>query len=266
MKNKLLSFLIIGFSSFLLTGCYTTSFLPQTHNVPLFTAKNQVRINPTHSLRAFDLQLAYAPANHLGIIANIQATTRYYMTEIGAGAFHSSNNILVTEAYLGFGTGRLKDSIIYHDFPILPSDDRYLGVDIMAYKFFIQPNIGVKFSEKINLSFSAKCTYWYYPKYYYSYERWERVNGSGPRSVLVYEETINSKNVAELTIEPALTFRTGGEHTKFMIQTGVSVSARTGTLNLDPYRYNNGFIKLGVCVNFELFKNDDSSKSSPQKN
>ncbi len=74
--------MLIAFS-----GCYTTSFLPQTHNVPLFTEKNQVRINPTHSLRAFDLQLANAPVNHLGIVTNIQATPRYYMTEIGAGGF-----------------------------------------------------------------------------------------------------------------------------------------------------------------------------------
>jgi hypothetical protein len=161
----------------------------------------------------------------------------------------------VTEIYGGLGTGRLKDSIIYHDFPVLPSDDRYLGIDVTAYKFFIQPNIGVKFSEKTDLSFSAKCTYWYYPNFYYNYERWERTTrGSGPSSVLVYEETINVKNGTEITVEPGITFRIGREHTKFMIQTGVSISARTGAYNLDPYRYNNAYIRLGVSVNFDLFK------------
>lgn len=255
MINKKLFFLLLSFACFLFTGCYTTSFLPQTHNVPLFTEKNQVRINPTHSFRTFDLQLAYAPLNHLGVIANIQANPRYYMTEIGVGAFHSTNNFLVAEVYCGFGTGRLKDSIIYHDFPILPTDDRYLGIDIIAYKFFIQPNIGVKFSEKMDLSFSTKCSYWSYPKYYYNYERWDRtIRGSGPPSILVYEQIINAKNVSEITIEPAITFRTGGEHTKFMIQAGASASVRTGSLNLDPYRNNNAFIRIGVSVNFELFK------------
>lgn len=263
MKNTLKFCLIFFSTSALFTGCYTTSFLPQSQNVPLFTKEKEVRINPTHSLRAFDLQLAYAPINHMGIIANVQATPRYYMAEIGAGAFHSSNNFLVTEIYLGLGTGRLKDSIIYHDTPILPSDDRYLGIDMTAYKIFLQPNLGIKFSEKMNLSFSAKCIYWHYPNYYYNYERWERVhNSSGPPSVLAYEEKINAKNVTEITIEPAITFRAGGEHTKFMFQAGASAPIRTGNLNLNPYRYNEGFIRMGVCVNFELFKKENSQQSS----
>ncbi len=261
MKHNLqiiFSFCVVLF----ITGCYTTSFLPQTHNVPLFTKKNQVRINPIHSLRVFDLQLAYAPINNLGIIANIQGTTRYYMTEMGAGAFYSPTNFLVTELYGGLGTGRLKDSIIYHDFPVLPSDDRYLGIDVTAYKFFIQPNIGVAFSEKIDLSFSAKCTYWYYTNYYYNYERWERVrNSSGPKSTLAYAELINVKNGSEITIEPALTFRIGREHTKFMIQTGISTSLRTGAYNLDPYRYNNAYMRLGVSVNFNLFKKETKTNA-----
>jgi len=149
----------------------------------------------------------------------------------------------------------------------LPSDDRYLGIDITTYKLFFQPNIGVKFSEKMDLSFSAKCTYWYYPNYYYNYERWERVkNSSGPPSVLEYKETINAKNATELTIEPALTFRTGGEHTKFMVQTGLSANVRTGKLNLDPYRNNSTFIRLGVSMNFELFKKGDSTKNLYKEN
>ena len=263
MQNKLIFYLIFCFTSVFFTGCYTTSFLPQTQNVPLFTNKNQVRINPTHSFRTFELQLAYAPINHMGIIANIQASPRYYMTEIGAGAFYSKNNFIVTEVYCGLGTGRLKDSIIYHDFPVMPSDDRYLGIDITAYKFFIQPNIGVKFSEKIDLSFSAKCTYWYYPNYYYNYERWDRtIRGSGPNSTYKYTEYINVKSGSEITIEPAITFRTGGEYTKFMIQTGISTPIRTGSRNLDPYRYNNAYIRLGVCVNFELFKKENAMQSS----
>lgn len=259
MKNKIFLYFSFCFTSIIFTGCYTTSFLPQSHNVPLFTKEKEVRINPTHSLRAFDLQLAYAPINHLGIIANVQATPRYYMAEIGAGAFYSTNSFLVTEVYCGFGTGRLKDSISYYD-RIFSNDDKFLGIDITGYKLFIQPNIGVKFSDKVDLSFSTKCSYWYYPKYYYHYERWGQRGTS--TSVLIYSEAIDQKNGSAITIEPAITLRAGGKHTKFMIQTGISSCIRTGNLNLDPYRYNNAFLRLGVSVNFELFKNGNTTQAS----
>ncbi|CAN5488626.1 hypothetical protein BH10BAC1_BH10BAC1_05150 [soil metagenome] len=251
MNIKKLLFTILYFTAHLFSGCYTTSFLPQTHNVPLFTGEKQIRITPTHSIRAAELQLAYAPINHLGIIANIQATPRYYMPEIGVGAFYSTKNILVTEVYLGFGTGKLKDSLSYYD-RLLSSSDKFLGIDITTYKFFLQPNLGVRFSEKIDLSFSAKCTYWYFPKYHYHYERWEYFGTSSPR--LNYTEHVDEKDGYGITIEPAITFRIGGEHTKFMIQTGFSASHETGDLVLSPYRDNYAFVRLGVSVNFSLFK------------
>lgn len=243
--KTIFSFCLILF----IASCSTPSFLPQTHNAPLFTDKNQLHVNPSLSLRTFDLQVAYSPTNYLGVITNLQVSSRYNMAEIGVGAFQTYGNKLVTEFYLGYGNGRIKtDQKIKNDF--LGYDYVYYNVEINANKYFFQPNIGIKFNDKINLSFSTRLTYWDYSHYYYYTEKWQYDSGS---YWLAGKDTVDSKNCSAITIEPALSFRVGGDHTKFMIQTGLCPVFDSGANDFSPYRNTYAFIRLGVCVYFDLF-------------
>lgn len=253
-------YVFLFFVSIALSSCYTTSFLPQTHNVPLFTKENQIRINPSHSFRTFDLQLAYAPINHLGIIANTHLTSRYNMTELGFGGFQSYDDKLILETYAGFGLSRFKAEITTHSRTPLgfnPIDDKEYVIDIYAHKYFLQQNFGLKFNEKNELAFSLKGTFWYFPKYYYDYEEWEYQNYSGTYRTLKDKDSVNVSKGSAITLEPAITFKTGGEHTKFMVQTGICLPGTTDPIYPAPYRHTYAYIRVGISVNFGLLFPED---------
>lgn len=234
-----------------ITSCAAPSFLPQTHNVPLFTEKNQLRVNSTVSIKTFDFQVAYSPIKHLGIITNLQLCSHYTMAEIGVGAFQSYGERLVTELYLGYGNGYLKTDYQKKS-NILAYDYDYYNIDINANKYFFQPNIGINFNEKINLSLSTKFTYWDYSHYNFYHEQW--IYDSGSYFMKGTDSLYSNRNCSATTLEPALTFRVGGEHTKFMLQTGFCSILNSGGTEFYPYGKTYTFIRLGVCVNFDLFE------------
>ena len=251
MKNIYPS-LFYGYLLTSLTSCYSPTFIPQTHNVPLFTEKQELKANATINSKSLDLQVAYSPINYIGVLANAQFYKTRIHPEIAAGGFYCFNDKLVTELYLGYGTARIKHETKRHSAAILGKvDDLEYNVDINAYKLFIQPDIGIKFNDDVNLSLSLKTTYWTFTNYYYHFEKWKYDNYGGQHRTLEHMDSINVKNDHQTTFEPALTLRCGNDVTKFMMQLGVAYNTRP-LGSLDPYIDAPIFFRIGVNISIDL--------------
>jgi len=250
MKKRIIHYFILAFSYSFIIGCRTTTFLPQSHNVPLFTDKNQLYVNTSFSSKTLDFQTAYSPIKNMGVMINGQLGQSYIMPEIGLGGYYSFNKTLIAELYGGGGKSKMDFIKTSHSFYLLSYTDRKeYDVNFDATKIFLQANLGAKFNDKINLSFSLKTSYWYFSNYYYHYEWWKFDSGSGNHQTLAEKDSINVKNESQITIEPAITLQTGGKYAKYMLQTGVNFSSYG---NLNPYNQNPFFIRLGVSVNIDF--------------
>lgn len=237
MNTVLRLFFVFNTFSFL-SGCVSSSLLPQTQNVPLFTKEKELQISTQVTARSAELQLAYSAKPHLsfignGLIGNLQ------MADLGVGYYTSVGEYYVFETYVGIGEASLKKyhSIYHINFPTLYSNsgETRFDRDITASKFFIQPNIGYEYYDNLHLSLSVKGSYWYFPKYYYKTER-NVIVGSQGRMGFVVDDSVNLKNVECYTLEPAFTFKTGGERLKFMTQVGYLISIDK-TDKILPFRY-----------------------------
>jgi hypothetical protein len=265
MSNFFRSILIVaavtGFS-----GCMVHSFVPQTHNVPLFTDKHQLKISPSLSFRSVDVNLAYSPIKHLGIITNLQYGGNYIVPEIGVGAYHSINEKFVLEIYAGYGYSFINfaDTVYRFTFSQKPVKAfKYYNTNIAANKYFIQPNIGLRLNDNFELAVSMKITYWQYLHYYYNYERWEV--DRDPYNPPYYTLYLAQQNKTgfnpgpEITVEPAITLKFGWRSIKFIVQAGTYSVGNVSGIRLDPYggEFPN-FIKTGICIGFDYKKNKKS--------
>src|SRR5690606_30787236 len=145
----------------LTSGCSRYYYKPNAVNAPLFTGGNQFHIagagmitseaysntNKSYegNLYFFDLQAAYSPINHLGIIGNYstcayrahaprptagQVDADGHLAEIGVGGSVTKGNgksKLIVDIYAGGGGGKLASDI-----------------DMNVRKLFIQPGIGMR--------------------------------------------------------------------------------------------------------------------------
>lgn len=63
----------------------------------------------------------------------------------------------------------------------------------------------------------------------------------------------------QITYEPAITFKGGGEKFKFMIQTGYSIADNRSSFKLNPYNYSPFYFRMGL--NFSIgFKKKHSGE------
>lgn len=244
---KFIKYLPILLISAILLSCKSHSLLPQTQNVPLFIDKNQAQLDATFSYRTAELQAAYTPINHVGIIVNgMLGLGSMNSLEAGLGAYGVIQKKCVLELYGGYGMGSVqsKDSVIGSAFI---RGDRYYDINYQGIKYFIQPNIGIRFTDNVSLAISCKTNFWTMTKYSYFYERYGSFSGN-----LKYQDSIYSRNKQQITFEPAITLKAGGKNVKFMMQVGAyalnDVSRVRGRVN--PYNDNPFFLRLGINASF----------------
>jgi hypothetical protein len=161
MKHPLCFFIL----TLCLVGCADHMYLytPNAVHAPLLQEKDEVRVN----LMPGDLQLAWSPVNHLGIMVNGQYMLRtrtknsdgdvpFYdthakgrMLEAGVGYYRryarTRHSAKVMEIYAGYGRGSY--STIASDYFDIsasprPSYDNYI-IGTKMERFFIQPAFGV---------------------------------------------------------------------------------------------------------------------------
>lgn len=255
MKKSLYTIAI----SLLFTACHTHTFLPLTQNVPLFTDKGQATVGGAITYRSVEYHGAYSPIKKLAVMGSIQYTNTI-VPELGIGTYSSLfKNKVIGEVYGGIAYCYIQyqkedekiKSIIGN-----PNGHYNFDIDMQGCRFFIQPNLGFRFSDKINLGFSARSCLWYFTNYEFYREKWDYYNANGSNRRLTDKDSMYFKNTGCITVEPAITLRIGGKYGKFMMQTGLNLNMTNPKKEPVPYHTAGMFIRFGfnVFVDFNDFK------------
>src|SRR5829696_6891277 len=129
---------------------------PSAHNVPLLSNKNDLSFSAnlayTSKYKGVDIQSAYIPVNHLGLLANLRSYSQkserhdggINSFELGAGYLNDWNWVHL-ESYAGIGSGNVKNT-------------HHTGSSSIKFtNYFIQPTIGVQNKQKtVQFAFSSK--------------------------------------------------------------------------------------------------------------
>ncbi len=237
-------------------GKATFSIKPQTND--LGTIDSGKSANGAILSPAFDI--AFAPANHFGIIASYRSTLNRYIKEesstllteknvggkfsghrfeIGAGYFNTFGNRGKVEVYAGYANGVLKRrglKRLNYDY-----DTRY-------HRYFVQPAIGFGTNK---MSFTAGLRFALH-KYY----DFKPLND--PKLNTYIAGDINVENELFPFVEPFVNFEFGAEYIKFNAQIGF------GTQMTQDNRVSGTapmYISLGVVGHYapRFFKHQEHS-------
>jgi hypothetical protein len=216
---------ILFLVSFYLSGCSRYYYAPNSHNVPLFQKKGEMRLSCNHAIGnvtdGTELQGAYAITNHIGITGNYyfvngEGTSEYSCKgsyyETACGYYYAFNKKFVFETYGGIG---MADGV-YGD-----------GARIHYSKISLQPAIGFT-SKYFDIVLSTR----YGGLYYYKTKK---------NSLNNMDTYLKDKRLQFLQ-EPAITLRMGWKNIKFQIQLCVSQNLT-----------NPDFQQETVNLNFSLY-------------
>ena len=211
MKKSLIKFTLAVASCVMLFGCSHQYYAPNTQQVPMFTEKNQWQATGSTSfgneVQATDIGVAYSVASHVALMGDVNwmrgtwSDQKNFMksgyAEFAVGYFTKIDRYGVFEIYGGLGRNAQHHQFGYDS----------VTADLNYTKFFIQPVIGYK-KGKIEAGFSFRISQINYTK---------RAGGDSQ-----YEERTLPDQSTYTLIEPAFTFRVGGENVKFQFQRQLS--------------------------------------------
>ncbi len=230
---------------FLFTGCISLYYAPNSQNVPMFKEKNETEASLAFQFGTLtlgcDVDMAYSFTNHFGMMVNYnhwgakkrsllpnsdieyEISGKNDLIEVGAGYYLSFQGKFVFETYGGVGWGGVKNEYESH-----------LESKLNYNRYFIQPSCGY-YNKHINLIFSLRFSG-------IDYNRIKYDPGIDVSDSYDLEYIIDYPFA--LYIEPAFTFRAGGEKLKFQFQVVVSDNLNTPDLIYEPLCITTGLIVL----------------------
>lgn len=249
-----LQLLIIALSAVLITSCNRYYYKPNAVNAPLFTDGGQAHFNFAGSLgngddnttdestSFFDIQAAFSPIKHLGIIGNY-STYRYntlnpdfasgrvnahaHLLEGGVGTYYALGERkvkFVMDIYAGGGAGKLSSD-----------------VDMDITRYFLQPGIGLT-SPWFDFSFNPRVTRVVYANLDANGRDLSYLESQG--LVDIYGTAIT--NGGHTFFEPSFTIRTGYKFAKVQFQ-----GAFATPVDVKAWRHNGARFTVGFYLNIE---------------
>ncbi len=214
IKGFLLCFFVVFYSC-------SPLYFPNMVNSPLLRDKGECLIMAGNGNSGYNAQLAYAPINHLGLIAggslNNSPHSDFYTYNFGAGYFGSIPEEPSTkyELYMGAGKGKIMNqSFNFFSDQTVNADYNHL---------FLQSGLGLE----------------------------NRFVGGGIAIRLSYIDmhiadlsSSNPRNYQDLYFEPAVNLKIGYKNIKFILQ--AELSQRLTGRNSYHYDYNVITISLGL--------------------
>jgi len=234
MKTRLTIYSLFIFSIAILYSCKPPAYVPNKINAPMITEKNDFNADLGIGLSGINVQAAYSPVNHLGIMANFsteaifskKTAKKYHKTnfgEIGAGYYLKLGKFFMFDVY---GGGGLADCKI-----VLDSNNRDDKTNVNYYRIFAQPTIA--FTSNI-FKLGLSCRFNYVNSY----------KSSGTSSDL-YKGSL-------LCYEPAITAKLGYKWIMFYVQWQMSMPFSTDypeIYQLNPYDFT-----AGLCCSLNFGK------------
>jgi hypothetical protein len=228
-------FCILAFVA-IIQSC-ATAYIPNKVNSPMFTDKGEAKIDLTWGMNGADVQIAYTPIKHLGIMTNgcfstqtrDTSTTNFHKHaygEIGVGWYNKISSKAVIEVYGGYGRGSSDTDWSIEEWTAV---NNVKIVDNFT-KYFIQPSIGIV-KEKSSFSFTS---------------RFSMIQMDIDR----LESQYVNVNDIDLFWEPAFNFTTG-KTVKFIGQFGISYPI----IKLPEYSFTPKYISFSAGIEVHLGRN-----------
>jgi hypothetical protein len=230
-----------------LSSCFHYYYIPNSHNVPLFQEKGEVRAAASITN---EIQTAYAITDHFGVMANAFFVPLSYqdkekkgnggggfLIEGGAGYFTKLNENWVFETYGGYGAGNVLN-IYTNNNPYWHDGDLplYKGYTMMnVNRAFLQPSIGYT-NMNFDFAVSARLAGLWYTHL--------KTHGLPADFFYAKDIAMMRKNVF-MQIEPAVTLRGGWKYVKLQGQLGYSGNINNKPLLQIPFNLN-----LGIYLSF----------------
>lgn len=234
MERKTLFAAIISLA--LLSSCATV-YVPNAHNVPLISEKDELQAGVIVGTSCFDLQAAYGLTDKVALMANTTFSDRnanseeyhkHWMYEGAVGYYKKLSRNGRFEVYGGGGYGYTKDYGIEDAFASDYAEGHYA-------KLFLQSNVGAS-SDIFDGVFSMRlCDVHFYD---YQHQNWE----------------YGSENM--LFVEPVLTGKIGYKNVKFITQIGFSVPV----WHTDIESFNPFILNMGLNFKINTNKHDNTVK------
>ncbi len=216
MKRLSLLFLFGLSISVLLSSCKHTYYIPNTHNVPMFKEKNELRASISNGeaehIKTLDFQGAYSITNHIALMGSyMEARGGNYSagnggkgtySDLALGYYRTVGENGVLEAFAGYG-------ISHQQHRYNSKSPHVHNVSSMSYmKYFIQPSIGIT-TKYIDLAFSPRFS----QVSFYNFS----TNLESSHDEYPYLDTL-SRNRTSYLFEPAITIRGGWQYIKLQLQ------------------------------------------------
>lgn len=226
----ILSFISAGCISFF-SSCVHYYYAPNSHNVPLFQEKGEVRLAGVTSYGSYhkgtEFQGAVSITDKIGIIGNSYTAQggnkeknnygegTYF--EAGCGYYKPVMEKFVFETYGGIGLGNVENR--YNDYG-------YSNLDFS--KYFLQPSFGFT-SKYFETALSVRFCGLYYDK----------INDHTIQDDKEKIEYIKSHKFSYL-FEPAITYRVGWKYLKIQLQYAFSINMNYPKFPMDGANLNIG--------------------------
>ena len=225
-----------------LCSCNRYYYKPNGVNAPLFTEAKQAHLAASATPdRAFtDVQVAYSPINHLGIIGNFSTFSykasdadvssgnvdaKAHLAELGAGYYYATGKKvkLIYDVYAGAGGGAMKSD-----------------VNMNFIRAFVQPGAGIR-TPWFEMSLNYRC----------SAIRYYDLNTNGHDITYLQQHNLvygnrRIDNTDYLFAEPAITFRGGYKFIKVQTQYVIA-----NPISNVPWQYYNTLINFGLSFELE---------------
>lgn len=227
---------------YLLNSCVPCYYAPSAQNVPLLQEKKDFRISGAFKLgsitKGCDFQGALAATDHLGVMFNYSyyngrkslydetrlSDSKSNMIEFGLGYFTPVTEFWVFETYGGYGSANVRTE---HD-----GDIRKMSSKVHSWSLFVQPSFGMH-KKNVEIAYSTRLRMMDFNSVELSSS-----NGNSDLSL----EYLKNLPLTWL-VEPAFTFRAGGDNVKFQMQVGFTVPlSNSDHLEIDPFNLNLGLI------------------------
>jgi len=251
MSKLLLATLLV--LAFLSSGCVRYYYKPNAVNTPLFTGPNQVHAAVSGSssntqsinrgrLSLLDIQAAWSPVNHLGLIANyshlsFRAETpdfilgnenaRAHLIEAGAGYYYALGDHkvkMVAEVYAGGGAGNITSD-----------------VNMRMSRLFVQGGIGLR-SPWVDLAFTPR----------FSRVRYSHFDDRGHDIYYLAQQELATEDGDRIDkhsyyfFEPCFTLRGGYKFVKLQLQ--CALADKTSDVN---WNYSAAWFSFGLYLSVE---------------
>lgn len=218
-------------------------YTPNAQNVPLIDEKAEgggsFSFQKGLYSRGLNLQTAFSPLNHLGFMLNYHFLSAKYsyegswwsslysdegevkrnFFEVGMGYYTKVQEKSVFEVYGGVGWGSAK----FENYGTYYYNYNRIRGKVTDNRYFLQPAFGWIFNEHLELAISNRFCLLYYKDL--------TVDGG---IEIELDELLNVNDNPLFLIEPAVTFRVGGENIKFQYQVCLSNYIGNYTGYYDP--------------------------------